>query len=169
MHFSLFRFKGLYGGPPYLVNEVNPDAVISLASRIVARAVNTRYIYHYPIRNLHVEPVYNIGYALEKIDYHINRNETIYVHCLGGCGRTGTVVSAYLILFHRYRYRDAVFEFLRQRGCTIESFEQEFFLKILDRLSNMTCRKYSIIQIIKYSTTLNDFMNNAENYLKPMK
>ena len=164
MNTPLFRFKSLYGGPPYLVDEVNPDAVISLASRIVARSKNTRYIYNYPIRNLHVEPIRNIGYALEKIDYHINRNDIIYVHCLGGCGRTSTVISAYLILFHRYSYREAILEFLHQRGCTIESYEQDFFLKVLNRLVETKLNMDKIITIIKNSNTLDDFISNIEKY-----
>lgn len=165
MDLPLFRYGKLYGGPPYLVNEVDPIIVISLATYIVARSRSTREVYHFPIRNLHVEPIHNIGYALEKINYHISKGESVYVHCLGGCGRTGTVISAYLIIFHKYSYRDAILEFLRQRGCTVESYEQELFLNILSRLTQVIRVEYRIISLVKESNSLDDFMRNAEKII----
>ena len=33
---------------------------------------------------------------LDFVDAKISRGETVFVHCLGGMGRTGTVVGCYL-------------------------------------------------------------------------
>ncbi len=159
---GLFRYGNLYGGPPYLVSTVDPDIVVSLAYRVVARSRSTRKTYHYPIMDFHVEPIYNIGYAIEKIYYHLTNGDKVYVHCLGGCGRTGTVVSAYLILFHGYSVEDAVMEFYRQRGCTIESFEQEIFLKRIHEILVKTRSPMEIIDLLKRIEKLDRFLNASD-------
>ena len=166
MDLPIFKFGKLYGGPPYLVNKIDPDIVISLAMHLIVRSKNTRQTYHYPIRNLHVEPLYNIANALDKIVYHIKRNDKVFVHCLGGCGRTGTVISAYLILYHGYNYKDAVNEFLRQRGCTIESYVQEHFLSTINYLLSSSTPVSKILAIIRKSITLNEFMSKAKKYIR---
>jgi len=166
MDLPLFRLGKLFGGPPYLVDEVDPDVVISLAAHVVAKSRSTRQVYHFPIRDFHVEPIYNIGYALEKISYHISRGDSVYVHCLGGCGRTGTVISAYLILFHGYSYQEAIHEFVSQRGCSIESYEQELFLEVLDRLIKTWFNVDKIVGVMKRSITLDNFMNYIEKIVE---
>jgi ADP-ribosylglycohydrolase len=35
--------------------------------------------------------------ALDELDDLLSAGRTVYVHCLGGCGRTGTVVGSYLV------------------------------------------------------------------------
>ncbi len=161
----MFKYNNLYGGPPYLVEAIDPEVVVSLTRRVVVRSNSTLYVYHYPIRNLHVEPIYNVGKALEAIDYHLRQEHRVYVHCLGGCGRTGTVISSYLIIFHKYRYREAVKEYLRQRGCSIESYEQEVFLRTIDYLihtKKLDSRK--LIGVLKSIETLDELLDKSMIY-----
>ena len=39
---------------------------------------------------------FEMGKILDRIDANIEQNRPVYVHCLGGIGRTGTVVGCYL-------------------------------------------------------------------------
>ena len=43
----------------------------------------------------HEEPF--LKHILDEIDGAILNGKTVYVHCLGGIGRTGTVVGCYLV------------------------------------------------------------------------
>jgi protein-tyrosine phosphatase len=38
-----------------------------------------------------------MGQILDEIDHRIDRGGTVYVHCWGGIGRTGTVIGCYLV------------------------------------------------------------------------
>ncbi len=51
----------------------------------------------YPIRDLHVPTVDEMRLILDRLDRARERGWTAYVHCLGGVGRTGTVVGCYLV------------------------------------------------------------------------
>ena len=39
---------------------------------------------------------------LDAIDFHISEGGTVYVHCLGGVGRTGTIVGCWLARHNGY-------------------------------------------------------------------
>jgi len=49
-----------------------------------------------PIRDLDVPTTEVMKQILDEIDGAILNGKTVYVHCLGGIGRTGTVVGCYL-------------------------------------------------------------------------
>ncbi len=158
----IFRYGTLYGGPPYLVHYVDPDVVISLTYDTVARSRNTKVTYHYPIEDFHVEPITNIAKALEAIIKHLSRGEKVYVHCIGGCGRTGTVISSYLILFKNYEPEQAIYEFYRMRGCTVESYEQRVFLEKVYRLYNRLKNPRKVLEILNNYVRLNDLIESVE-------
>ena len=56
------------------------------------RAAHVRF----PVRDLHAPSRPNMVAILDFIDERIAQGETVYVHCMGGTGRTGTVVGCYL-------------------------------------------------------------------------
>jgi predicted protein tyrosine phosphatase len=50
-----------------------------------------------PIRDMSAPSATTMRTILDAVDAAINQGETIYVHCFGGIGRTGTVVGCYLV------------------------------------------------------------------------
>jgi hypothetical protein len=56
------------------------------------RAAHVRF----PVRDLRAPSLSQMVSILDFIDERIEQGETVYVHCMGGTGRTGTVVGCYL-------------------------------------------------------------------------
>jgi protein tyrosine/serine phosphatase len=50
-----------------------------------------------PIRDFDVPTLEQLVETLAVIDDEIESGGLVFVHCLGGCGRTGTVVSSWLV------------------------------------------------------------------------
>lgn len=66
--------------------------------------------YSFPIVNggipSDVESVVKLFQQLEK--HLVETNERLYIHCVGGVGRTGTIVTCYYIYFHHLSANDAL-------------------------------------------------------------
>jgi len=50
-----------------------------------------------PVRDLRAPSLEQIAAAVEVIDAEIGQGGIVYIHCWGGCGRTGAVVAAWLV------------------------------------------------------------------------
>lgn len=73
--------------------------------------------YTLPIPNLGTpKSVQDVVQLFETIRRHIDRHPDarIYIHCLGGVGRTGTIVSCYYIYFRGMSCEQAVAEMRRR-------------------------------------------------------
>ncbi|MGC9112532.1 protein-tyrosine phosphatase family protein [Acidilobus sp.] len=124
----------LYAGPGCVdLDEygIKVDVIITLEPSCPAEATgSSREVY--PIRDMEVEPIGNTASAIAAIARHLEQGRRVYVHCYAGCGRTGTVVSGYLVLFRGMSPEEAVNAFEGARGCGPESEEQLMFLDLLD-------------------------------------
>ena len=68
---------------------------------------------HRPIRDYGIPTHRAMNKLLDLIDLSIENNQPIYLHCLGGIGRTGTVVGCYLAR-HGYASGQKVLEIIRE-------------------------------------------------------
>lgn len=125
--------KGLYAGPGCIDLEewgVAVDVIVTLEPSCPAEGPGARRLV-FPVRDMEVEPVANVAGAIAAIAKALGEGRKVYVHCYAGCGRTGTVVAGYLILFSDMTPEEAVEAFESARGCGPESEEQLMFLDLL--------------------------------------
>ena len=74
--------------------DVTEDGELAPYAELLDGAIHERH----PIRDVSVpaDPSIMIG-ILDSIDRHLQAGRTVYVHCWGGVGRTGTVVGCWLV------------------------------------------------------------------------
>jgi atypical dual specificity phosphatase len=58
------------------------------------------------------------------VEDELTRQQTIYVHCLAGCGRTGTMMACYLVYRDRVDPMEAIRHVRGVRPCSIETAAQ---------------------------------------------
>ena len=90
--------------------ELTPFAEL-LAREATARGVTATY-HSRPIRDVDVCTPDQMRIILDEIDAALAGGETVYVHCWGGAGRTGTVVGCWLVR-HGHTGADALAEVQR--------------------------------------------------------
>lgn len=76
-----------------------------------------------PIRDGDTPAAEEMRRILDAIDAAIAEGHTVYVHCWGGIGRTGTVVGCYLVR-HGMSGREALQEIARRRKGTPDGYRR---------------------------------------------
>lgn len=124
--------EGVFGGEG-CVQAPRVDSVICLdpSCRVRSRG---EVEYCYPVMDGSVEPLDHFAEALLKLIELRRRGLRVYVHCVAGCGRTGTLISAYLILEKGFSADEAIALYRWKRGCGPETWEQHELLYALDYL-----------------------------------
>jgi len=89
------------------------------------------YVYHIPIPDSSTP---NLIVLHEVIDFISKCEKPVLIHCCGGCGRSGTVVTAYLMSTEGLKYEEALIKARSINPCFVESEEQHRVLRLYDRL-----------------------------------
>ena len=76
---------------------------------------------HFPIVDNDVPTVTEMTTILDAIDTAVEGDETVYVHCWGGHGRTGTAIGCWLVR-HGVTADDAI-ALIRERRCSLPVFQ----------------------------------------------
>ncbi len=153
---------GLYAGPGCLDLEewgVEVDLIVTLEPSCPAERSGSRRVI-FPVRDMEVEPVANVAGAIAAIAEALASGRRVYVHCYAGCGRTGTVVAGYLVLFKGMRPEEAVAAFEAARGCGPESEEQLMFLDLLD-IMRRRMDPWSVLRELAGSLGVGDLLSSA--------
>ncbi len=91
----------LHAGMDTLIDLTMPgDAFYTYASLLKSEAedfgVQVERL-NFPILDYDIPSVSQMVQILDAIDERLNQGKRVYIHCIGGIGRTGTTVGCYLV------------------------------------------------------------------------
>ena len=101
------KLKGLLEhGIQHIINLMEPDEADWSGQAFVPSEAHMRYIAEkmgraitferMPIKDTWIPSMIEMCNIMDRIDQCIAENKTVYLHCRGGRGRTGTVVGCFL-------------------------------------------------------------------------
>jgi protein-tyrosine phosphatase len=79
----------------------------------------------FPIRDRWIPTVTEMRATLDAIDCFLDAQQTIYVHCWGGVGRTGTVVGCWLLRHGKATSADVLDKLTQMRRQDLERGERD--------------------------------------------
>jgi hypothetical protein len=90
----------LDAGVTFFLDLTEPGELAPYAALLAEAAGARRPAPHYrrmPVRDLDVPPPGQMAAILDSLDEALAEGETVYLHCWGGIGRTGTVAGCWLV------------------------------------------------------------------------
>lgn len=88
---------------------------------------------HVPTDNGSAPDMEDIERAADFVDRNLRSNRPTMVHCAAGKGRTGTILSAYLMKFEGKGTRTAIETIRQMRPGSVENGSQEIALSLFDK------------------------------------
>ncbi|MGQ9723533.1 MAG: dual specificity protein phosphatase 23 [Candidatus Jordarchaeum sp.] len=101
-----------------MLNPLNIESVVSAGLEY----------YHIPVPDFGTPTLEQIQEFVDIVNENRRKGKPVAVHCLMGCGRTGTFLAAYLISQGK-SFEEAVQEVRRKRPCSIETRGQMDILR----------------------------------------
>ena len=95
-------------------------------------ANNVNYL-HVHSNDMGVPEFDDLVKSVDFIHDRIVNDEPVMVHCLAGLGRTGTILSCYLIKYKKMSADDAIQKVRNERPGSIQSFPQEEIIFRLEK------------------------------------
>ena len=128
------KLKGLLGhGIRNIVNLMEPDEInwnrksffpYEEQMKSIAESMGVDVTFErIPIRDMRTSSRIEMIQTLDRIDQSIEHGRSVYIHCWGGRGRTGTVVGCYLAR-HQYASGQNVIEFIKDLRRNTEDHNQ---------------------------------------------
>ena len=93
-------------------------------------------VVHLPITDFGIPSEEIITSFIEEIKQAKEQNQKVGIHCKYGIGRTGTMLALYLIEFADMTPEEALRVVRKKRPRSVESYEQEFFIRNYHKRSN---------------------------------
>jgi len=84
---------------------------------------------HLPIEDFSVPTIEQVDQAIAFIRQNLGAGRVVVVHCLGGCGRTGTILASYLKKDRDISARQAIAQLRTISACFVETAAQERFVE----------------------------------------
>lgn len=104
------------------------DAIISLTEQPLQKSLIEEFGFEYvhlPILDFRVPTFEQIDEFIRFVQRLRAQRKKIVIHCDSGMGRTGTMLSIYLVGAKGYSAKDAILEVREKRPGSIETIEQE--------------------------------------------
>jgi atypical dual specificity phosphatase len=87
--------------------------------------INDMNYLHVMSNDMGVPEFNDLIHAVDFIHRRITNNEPVLVHCLAGLGRTGTILSCYLVKYQNTSAEEAIRKIREERPGSIQSYPQE--------------------------------------------
>ncbi len=91
-------------------------------------------VFHSPVRDFSAPDLGQLLGILRWIEARVTEGKKVLIHCLGGCGRSGTVAVAWLMYSKDLPLGKALRRVRSLRPCAVETVEQLQMLRELDKI-----------------------------------
>jgi len=105
-------------------------AIVSLTETPINKSIIKKWRFkylHIPIPDFGIPTDRQVDKFLEFIEKMIQSKKPVLVHCIAGCGRTGTMLAIYFV-YSGYSADEAIDHIRQLRPCSIETWYQEDFI-----------------------------------------